>query len=148
MRYLPACLQRCLTFTGLLLALVSLQFAQAQPETGRPVGAEIRNVNYHFTDTIGVHILQLNGKLVPKKEMPIFDDKQSFILEIDAATIAMSTDDLTHVLNEYAFAGKDAPLKELDASDSRQAGEYQSGKRTGRASIWKWRNPNTFRECA
>ncbi|HKD13356.1 MAG TPA: hypothetical protein VKE71_02320, partial [Candidatus Angelobacter sp.] len=99
MRYLPACIQRCLTLTGLLLALAPLQFAQTQSETGRPVGAEMRNVNYHFTDTIGVYILQLNGKLIPKKEIPVFDDKESFILEIDSATMAMSTDALTHVLN-------------------------------------------------
>jgi len=76
----------------------------------------MRNVNYHFTDTIGVHILQLNGRLVPKKEIPVFDDKQSFILEIDSATIAMNTDALTHVLNEYVFAAKDAPLKDLIVS--------------------------------
>src|SRR5215813_1386073 len=116
MRYLPACIQRCLTLTGLFVALAPLQFAQTQSETGRPVGAEMRNVNYHFTDTIGVYILQLNGKLIPKKDIPVFDDKQSFILEIDSATIAMSTDALTHVLNEYVFAGKDAPLKDLIVS--------------------------------
>ena len=59
----------------------------------------MRNVVYHFTDTIAVHILQLTGKLVPRKEIPIFDDKESFILEIDSATITMSTDSLAHVLN-------------------------------------------------
>ena len=73
----------------------------------------MRNVMYHFTDTIGVHILELSGKLVPKGAIPIFDDKQSFILEIDAANISMSTDALTHVLNEYVFAAKDAPLKDF-----------------------------------
>ncbi|HEY6970858.1 MAG TPA: hypothetical protein VJA94_16725 [Candidatus Angelobacter sp.] len=71
----------------------------------------MRNVMYHFTDTIGVHILELSGKLVPKGAIPIFDDKQSFILEIDAANISMSTDALSHVLNEYVFAAKDSPLK-------------------------------------
>ena len=73
----------------------------------------MRNVMYHFTDTIGVHILELSGKLVPKGAIPIFDDKQSFILEIDVANISMSTDALSHVLNEYVFAAKDAPLKDF-----------------------------------
>jgi hypothetical protein len=76
----------------------------------------MRNVNYHFTDTIGVQIFQLTGKLVPKREIPIFDDKQSFVLEIDSATIGMRTDDLSRVLNEYVFAAKDAPLKDLAVS--------------------------------
>ena len=96
--------------------LVSCGFCQSQPETSRPVDAEMRNVMYHFTDTIGVHIFELSGKLVPKGAIPIFDDKQSFILEIDAAKISMSTDVLSHVLNEYVFASKDAPLKSFTVS--------------------------------
>src|SRR5262249_21294124 len=40
----------------------------------------------------------------------------SFILEIDSATIGVTTDALTHVLNEYVFAAKDAPLKDLTVS--------------------------------
>src|SRR5215471_3253555 len=101
----------------LILGIVaSCGFSQSQPEPPRLVGAEMRNVMYHFTDTIGVHIFQLSGKLVPKGAIPIFDDKNSFTLEIDSATISMSTDALSHVLNEYVFAGKDAPLKNFDVS--------------------------------
>ena len=101
----------------LLLAFLQTQGgAPSQSEAAHAVGAEMRNVMYHFTDTIGVHIFQLNGKLVPKKEIPVFDDKESFVLEIDSARIAMSTDDLSHVLNEYVFAAKDAPLKDLSVS--------------------------------
>jgi hypothetical protein len=99
-----------------LLAPGQAQAAPSQAEASRAVAAEIRNVNYHFTDTIGVQIFQLTGKLVPKRDVPIFDDKQSFVLEIDSATIGMRTDDLAHVLNEYVFAAKDAPLKELAVS--------------------------------
>ena len=99
-----------------LLSLFPCGFSQSQPEASHAVSAEMRNVMYHFTDTIGVHIFQLSGKLVPKAEIPIFDDKQSFTLEIDSATISMSTDALSHVLNEYVFADKDAPLKNLAAS--------------------------------
>ncbi|HEY6351726.1 MAG TPA: hypothetical protein VI636_20180 [Candidatus Angelobacter sp.] len=63
----------------------------------------------------------MKGKLVPKKEVPVFDDKESFILEIDAATISMSTDSLSHVLNDHVFAGKDAPWKDLRvATDGNQ----------------------------
>ena len=89
-------------------------YAQSKPsENSGAVKAEMRNVMYHFTNDIEVHIMQLEGKLVPRKEIPIFDDKESFILEIDAATISMSTDALSHVLNEHIFVGKDAPLKDL-----------------------------------
>ena len=99
-----------------LLSLFPCGFSQSQPEASHAVTAEMRNVMYHFTDTIGVHIFQLSGKLVPKAEIPIFDDKQSFTLEIDSATISMSTDALSHVLNEYVFAAKDVPLKNLSVN--------------------------------
>ena len=102
-----------------LLACVAIpkfvlaQTTPGQANEGNPVRAQMRNVMYHFTDSISVHILQLSGKLVPKKEIPVFDDKESFALEIDSATITMSTDALSHVLNDHVFTAKDAPLKEL-----------------------------------
>ena len=81
----------------------------------------MRNVVYHFTDNIVVHIMQLKGKLLPTKEIPVFDDDKSFILQIDSATITMSTDALSHVLNDHVFAAKDAPLKDLAvATDENQ----------------------------
>jgi hypothetical protein len=96
-----------------LVTFVSAQDKQSRSEASDAVATEMRNVMYHFTNDIAVHIVQLKGKLVPKKEIPIFDDKESFVLEIDAATISMSTDSLAHVLNDKVFVGKDAPLKQL-----------------------------------
>jgi hypothetical protein len=103
----------CLPHLLLLLLGVALSSAQSPPADSRAVSTEMRSVMYHFTDDISVHIVQLKGKLVPKDEIPVFDDKQSFILQIDSATIAMSTDALAHVLNDHVFTGKDAPLRDL-----------------------------------
>lgn len=97
----------------LLLALVLPAASQSQPESSHAVSAAMRNVMYHYTPDIAVHILELKGKLVPTGEIPVFDDKHSFILQIDAATIVMSTDVLSHVLNDHVFAAKDSPLKDL-----------------------------------
>ena len=67
---------------------------------------------YHFTDRIGVHIRRLHGHLIPTKgELPVFDDKDSFTLQIESAEIAMSTQSLANVLNTVVFARSDAPLK-------------------------------------
>src|SRR5438128_8762428 len=103
------------TLIWLVLAIPGIHSAQSQPQSTseRAVRTEMKNVMYHFTPAISVHITQLNGRLAPTREIPIFDDKQSFILEIDAATIFMSTDSLAHVLNDQVFAAKNAPLKEL-----------------------------------
>ena len=76
----------------------------------------MRNVMYHFTDSVAVHIRTLQGQLVPKGELPVFDDKQSFTLDIKAAEIAMTPDSLGNVLNSYVFAAHDAPLKDVKVS--------------------------------
>ena len=101
-----------------LLPLLGLgqESGQQSSEHSGDVAAEMRNVVYHFTNDIAVHILQLKGKLEPRKEIPVFDDSQSFVLEIDSATITMSTDSLAHVLNDHVFAAKDSPLKDLAVS--------------------------------
>lgn len=100
-------------FLSALLALTSGPSASSQGQSAHDVDTEMRNVMYHFTGDIAVYIQQLKGKLIPKKDITVFDDKQSFILEIDSATIAMSADALSHVLNDHVFTGKDAPLKDL-----------------------------------
>jgi hypothetical protein len=100
---------------ALLAAVVgSLLLATAVAQSqGKPVSVEMRNVMYHFTDTVAVHIRRLHGQLEPKGELPVFDDKQSFTLQISAAEIATSPDDLANALNSYVFARDDAPLKAI-----------------------------------
>lgn len=84
---------------------------------GAVVRAEMRNVEYHLTDRIIVHIVSLDGKLTPKPgQLPVFDDKNSFGLDVDSATIILSMTALTNNLNDYVFAKPDAPLKHLNAS--------------------------------
>jgi hypothetical protein len=76
----------------------------------------MKNVEFHLTDGIVVHIIALNGKLTPiKGDFPIFDDKQSFAVDVESATIIVSPQTLTNDLNDYVFAAKDAPLKKLTA---------------------------------
>lgn len=89
--------------------------AASDAETsGKPVEVQMRNVMYHFTDNVAVHIRSLRGELAPKgHEFPIFDDKNSFTVQIASAEIAITADSLANVLNSYVFAGGDAPLKDI-----------------------------------
>ena len=100
---------------AVLCAMTTAGFPQASNggKTGKPVAVEMRNVMYHYTDKVAVHIRTLHGELVPKGELPVFDDKESFTLQIAAAEIAMSTDNLANVMNSYVFARPDAPLKDI-----------------------------------
>lgn len=88
--------------------------AQQAPSEGR-VHAEMRNVVYHFTDSVTVHIAQLDGELVPTQAggMPVFDDASSFTLSIRSGTISITTNALADVLNQYALAAADAPIKAI-----------------------------------
>lgn len=75
----------------------------------------MRNIQYHYSPQVAVHIEKLRGQFVPAKPdgIPIFDDSQSFSLGIRYARIAISADSLANVLNQNVFSADDAPLKKL-----------------------------------
>src|SRR5438552_2287707 len=106
-----------LVLSFVLATLLSSPQEHSAAEQGR-VRAEMHNVLYHFTDSISVHIFQLEGELVPTQtnSLPIFDDPNSFTLAIQSAKISVNTDALANVLNQYAFSASDAPLKSIHVS--------------------------------
>jgi len=74
----------------------------------------MKNVDFHLTDRIIVHITTLDGQLTPSHgNMPVFDDKESFSLDVDSANISVSTVALSNDLNDFVFSKPDAPLKKL-----------------------------------
>lgn len=111
-------LTRLIVLATAMLVLITSPpagFAQrSSSNTPRPVEVQMRNVMYHFTDQISVQIRALRGQLISTKgELPVFDDKNSFILKISSAEIAMTVTSLSNVLNSYVFANSDAPLKNI-----------------------------------
>jgi len=95
--------------------------AQTQPtasEQQSHVKVQMRNVLYHFSDSVVVHIETLNGEVIPTGEykFPIFDDKKSFNIEISSGKIAIDTVSLANVLNSYVFASANAPLKDISVT--------------------------------
>jgi hypothetical protein len=80
------------------------------------VQVQMHNVMYHFTDNVAVHLRNVAGALIPSTpgQVPVFDDKKSFTLEITAAEISMEPQSLANVLNGNVFADKDAPLKDIE----------------------------------
>ena len=75
----------------------------------------MHNIRYHFTDAIAIQINDLDGSLVPSggNSFPIFDDKSSFLLQIDSAQLSITPQSLAQALNSYVFARSDAPLKDI-----------------------------------
>ncbi len=103
----------------LLCCAVSL----AQSNQGGAVDVWMRNIQYHYSPQIAVHISRLRGEFVPTKPggMPIFDDAHSFSLEMKYAEIAISADSLANVLNQNVFNAPDAPLKKLSITTEGQS---------------------------
>jgi len=75
----------------------------------------MKNVMYHYSEPVAVHITQLQGYLIPTKAgaAVVFDDKNSFLLVLAAAEISISCNALAQVLNENVFSAPDAPIKSL-----------------------------------
>ena len=84
----------------------------------RAVKTEMRNVNFHLTNEAAAHLETLSGELVPigKYAMPVFDNKASFEVRVVNGTISISPQALTSIMNNYVFAKKDSPLKDLSVS--------------------------------
>ncbi|HET9839828.1 MAG TPA: hypothetical protein VFR84_16495 [Candidatus Angelobacter sp.] len=95
-------------------APLSLGASDSANNTGA-VQAQMRNVMYHYSNDVAVHIRRLAGALVPTQagEFPVFDKKESFRLEITAAEIAMDPQSLANVLNANVFTAQDTPLKDI-----------------------------------
>jgi hypothetical protein len=109
---------------ALLLIAMSLFHSllnQAQTHTAessglRPVQIAMRNVMYHYTGPVAVHIVNLQGELLPTRAgtIVVFDDKNSFTMTLKSAEIAIDCSVLAEVLNEDVFSSPKAPLKSLN----------------------------------
>lgn len=100
--------------TAVLLATGAL--AQSRPHAApQTVTVTMRNIVYHYTGRVAVHILELSGWLTPAGEhaFPIFDDNRSFVLHIAAARMSITTEAMSNILNDHVFSAPDAPLKNL-----------------------------------
>ena len=89
--------------------------AQTSATETQAVQVAMKNVTYHYTEPIVVHIVRLEGELLPTnpRDLVVFDDKNSFTLALKSAEIAISCNALAQVLNENVFSFAGAPLKDL-----------------------------------
>jgi hypothetical protein len=98
---------------GVLSPVSDYASDQSSEAAIHPVQIVMKNVMYHYTEPVAVHIFRLQGELLPVKAgaIVVFDDKNSFILNLASAEIAISCQTLAQVLNEDVLDGADAPIK-------------------------------------
>jgi hypothetical protein len=104
--------------SALLAASMSLLPGAAigeSPVETREVPIAMKNVMYHYSERVAVHILRLDGQLTPVKAgaIVVFDDKYSFTLAMNSAEISISGSSLAQALNENVFSSSDSPIKDL-----------------------------------
>jgi len=111
----PSARQLLMLFLALLPAAHSRLAAQSGEADNHGVQIAMKNVMYHYTDSIAVHAVRLQGYLTPVKAgaIVVFDDRNSFNLVLQSAEISISCSSLAQVLNENVFSSADAPIKNL-----------------------------------
>ena len=99
----------------LVLLLATFAVSPAADDTPVEVQVQMRNVRLRVDETTVLQVVRLRGTLVSTRRghPPVFDDKDSFIVRIDSAQIALSMDSLTRLLNTYVFHYDGSPLKNL-----------------------------------
>ena len=79
------------------------------------VQLDMRNVRLHLGEGIVLGISRLRGVMVSRSAgtPPVFDDSNSYVLRLQAATISMDMVSLQNLMNRYVFAYEESPLKDL-----------------------------------
>lgn len=111
----------CICFLLLVSMALFPSFPQrAKAQSGEAADSQavqvaMKNVTYHFTDHIAVHIVQMQGYLTPTKpgSLIVLDNSNSYTLNLASAEIALGCNSLAQVLNENLFSATDAPIKQV-----------------------------------
>ena len=84
-------------------------------DSGSRVKVEMRRVWYHVDPDIVLDTRSLRGNLVSAKhgEIPVFEDPNSFTIQITSAELATDTLSLSRLLNRYVFGYPGAPLHDV-----------------------------------
>src|SRR5437763_48177 len=79
-----------------------------------PVATRMRHVVFHLGKGIEMRVDDLSGHLVSAgSRPPVFDDVNSYVVDIQSARVSLTAESLTNLMNNYVFAAKDAPLRKL-----------------------------------
>jgi hypothetical protein len=134
-----------------LLILALAIAAGAAPPAGEdshaiengPVQVQMHNVMYHFSDKVMVHLRSIAGTVVPLQagQMPVFEDKKSFRLQIAAGEVAMDAQSLANVLNSNVFTAKDTPLKDISLPPPRISGHITAIRLEGNNIVQVFGDP-------
>ncbi len=93
--------------------------------------ASMRNVNFHVADGVVLHIRRLSGYMRGDSGIVSFDDPKSYVMDVRAADVGLTSSDLTTLLADHVFAYPGAPISHLKVEvmpdGIRQTGSLHKG---------------------
>ena len=117
--WLPAsCRHVTVAIASVLIATTLGVYVRAGMMRAGPqaVATRMRNVNLHIGMGIEVHVEDLGGRMSSRLPgtLPVLDDPDSYVIDIDDARLSMTAESVTHLMNNYVFAYPGAPLHESE----------------------------------
>ena len=87
----------------------------ASPES--PLWIEMRNVTMHLDERATIRVRRLRGEMVSTSagEPAVLDDRESFSIRVSSGTVALTGADLSTLMNDFIFAYRGTPLRNLRA---------------------------------
>ena len=84
----------------------------------------MHNVKYRFAENVSVQINDLSGAIVPigDHQTPVFDDKESYKVHIEAAEVAISPQDVANLLNQFVFSRPGSQLAGISVATTTKEG--------------------------
>jgi hypothetical protein len=97
-----------------------------------PVATRMRHVVFHLSKGIEMRVDDLIGRLMSAGSgPPVFDDVNSYVVDIQSARVSLTAESLTNLMNNYVFAAPDAPLRklkiEIEGNELKQSGVLVKG---------------------
>lgn len=98
-----------------LLHSIPLPSRPAAPDS--QLWIEMRNVTMHLDARATVRIRRLRGAVLSTApgQPAVLDDRESFSIRVSSGTVALTGEDLSKLMNEFIFAYRGAPLRNLRA---------------------------------
>jgi hypothetical protein len=91
--------------------------ARTPPSRASGVEVEMVNVDLHMAPDVTLHVRSLHGRFAATGSAPPnLDDNDSYVVQVDAGEVALDETSLNALMNEYVFAGHDAPVKDLQVT--------------------------------
>ena len=79
-----------------------------------PTAVQMQNVDFYVDREIPLRIHRLNGNIRSRDGGPVlFDDKKSFVIDVQTAEVGLTGPDMSLLLNKYVFNYRGSPLSNL-----------------------------------